>query len=45
MNFEILSNLLAIIGGIILALIWIPQIYKIYKTKSANDVSYSTLIM
>jgi len=32
-------------GGCILSLQFIPQIYKIYKTKSVKDLSFVFLIM
>ena len=44
-NYQVLSNVLAILGGVILAIIWVPQIVKIIKTKSAKDISYTTLLL
>jgi MtN3 and saliva related transmembrane protein len=29
------------IGGILSAILFIPQLFKIYKTKSVNDISFS----
>jgi uncharacterized protein with PQ loop repeat len=45
MSFKILSDTCAIIGGIMLAFMSLPQIIKMYKTKSANDVSILMFII
>ncbi len=39
MDLNILFNLLQFIGGIILSIGYIPQIYKIIKTRSVEDFS------
>lgn len=39
MNLGIIFNLLQLIGGIILSIGYIPQIYKTIKTKSVEDLS------
>lgn len=33
------------LGGILNAIIFIPQLYKIYKTKSSNDISWSLIFL
>jgi uncharacterized protein with PQ loop repeat len=40
--FMILTGYL---GGSLSALMFLPQLYKIHHTKSANDVSYSMLFL
>lgn len=39
MQLTVLFNLLQLIGGIILSVGYLPQIYKTYKTKSVEDLS------
>ena len=39
MNLGIIFNILQLIGGIILSIGYIPQIYKTIKTKSVEDLS------
>ena len=38
-------QILATIMGVVMSLGYYPQAYKIYKTKSANDVSVSAFII
>lgn len=33
------------LGGILNAVIFIPQLYKIYKTKSSKDISWSLIFI
>lgn len=45
MNFKFIFKSFAFIGSTILILCFIPQILKIYKNKSAKDVSFSWIIL
>lgn len=45
MDLGILFNLLQFIGGIILSIGYIPQIYKTVKTKSVKDFSLFYFVM
>ncbi|MEM4755893.1 MAG: SemiSWEET family transporter [Candidatus Woesearchaeota archaeon] len=40
-----LLPLLATLAGIAMGVGWFPQVYKIYKTKSAKDISLATLVL
>ncbi len=42
---NVIINCIGFIGGSILGLQLIPQIYKAYKTKSTNDISTFFLLM
>lgn len=33
------------LGGVLNSIIFIPQLYKIYKTKSSNDISWSFIFL
>lgn len=39
------SDILGYLGGSILAIQLVPQIYKVWKRKSASDISYGTLFL
>ncbi|MFC1753204.1 SemiSWEET family sugar transporter [Thermoproteota archaeon] len=39
---EVILSVLATVGGVMMSLAHIPQAYKIYKTKSAHDISLLT---
>lgn len=39
MTLDMIFNLLQLIGGIILSVGYIPQIYKTFKTKKVEDLS------
>ena len=42
---DIYTEVIGWIGGIIIILINMPQLYKLYITKSGDDLSYYTIIL
>lgn len=42
MNF---FNLCMLVGGTLLAIAWLPQLWRIYRTKSVKDFSIPTLVL
>jgi len=40
---KIFFDMIQLLGGLILSLGYIPQIFKIFKTKSVDDFSFNTL--
>lgn len=45
MSDNIYTEVIGWIGGIIIILINMPQLYKLYITKSGDDLSYYTIIL
>lgn len=41
----IFIDILALIGGCLLSICLVPQIYKVYNTKDASNISYSWQIL
>lgn len=39
------TDIFGYLGGLILSINSLPQIYKIWKTKSTNDLSYTTFFI
>jgi len=44
MNFE-LETIIGILGAILSSLSFLPQVIKIWKTKSADDLSMPTIVL
>ena len=39
------SDAIGYVGGILTCSAMVPQVYRVYKTRSAQDISYTMLIM
>ena len=44
-NNTITENILGIVGTILVSIALFPQVYKVFKTKSVNDLSMKWLII
>jgi len=44
-NCDDICEILGYFGGILASLMFFPQIYKMYKTQKANDISWLTLFL
>lgn len=42
---QVASNVIGAVGGVILALCQLPQIIKLWRTKSAGDLSYTYIVL
>lgn len=39
------SDAIGYVGGVLTCSAMVPQVYRVYKTRSAQDISYAMLIM